>query len=255
MIYTDRTTYIPVSQYQQSTLQTEALTAASSTENTVDFATVLNTSCESRNQTSLDAIFKQAAATYNVSEDLLKAVAKQESNFQTDVVSSAGATGVMQLMPSTAKAMGVEDSLDPTQNIMGGAKLLSQLLNQYNGDTALALAAYNAGTGNVAKYGGIPPFKETQNYVAKVLGYLETGVTVPNTTVTTTTNTTTTTTTNTNTTVISPSVLGIGQAFHSNTNTASGSSSVFPYSLYMKFLDMYADITSSLYEDNQGGDR
>lgn len=120
----------------------------------------------------LDAIFKQAADKYGVSESLLKAVAKAESGFNANAVSSAGAIGIMQLMPSTASSLGVTDPYDATQNIMGGAKLLSRLLKKYNGNTSLALAAYNAGSGNVDKYNGIPPFKETQNYVKKVLAYL-----------------------------------------------------------------------------------
>lgn len=121
----------------------------------------------------LDDIFKEAASKYGVSENLLKAVAKAESGFNANAVSSAGAIGIMQLMPSTAASLGVTDPYDAAQNIMGGAKLLSRLLKKYNGDTSLALAAYNAGSGNVDKYGGIPPFKETQNYVSKVLAYLD----------------------------------------------------------------------------------
>ena len=121
----------------------------------------------------LESIFEKASEQYGVSKSLLIAVAKAESNFQTNCVSSAGAIGVMQLMPSTAASLGVSNPYDATENIMGGAKLLSQLLEKYNGNTSLALAAYNAGSGNVDKYGGIPPFKETQNYVSKVLGYLD----------------------------------------------------------------------------------
>ena len=130
---------------------------------------------------SMESIFKEASAAYGISEQLLKAVAKAESDFNPNSTSNAGAMGVMQLMPSTAKALGVTDAYDVRQNIMGGAKLLSQLLSKYNGDTSLALAAYNAGSGNVDKYGGIPPFKETQHYVSKILGYLNDGsVTIPN---------------------------------------------------------------------------
>ena len=130
----------------------------------------------------LEDIFSRAAQKYQVPENLLKAVAKVESNFQADAVSSAGATGIMQLMPSTAKGLGMTDSTDPEQNIMGGAKMLSQLLSQYDGDIKLTLAAYNAGAGNVAKYGGVPPFAETQAYVKKVMQYLDEDIAIPQTT-------------------------------------------------------------------------
>ena len=121
--------------------------------------------------TELESYFEKAAQTYGVDINLLEAVAKQESNFTADAVSSSGAVGIMQLMPQTAQSLGVTDSYDACQNIMGGAKYISSLLSKYNGDVSLALAAYNAGSGNVAKYGGIPPFTETQNYVSKVLAY------------------------------------------------------------------------------------
>lgn len=121
---------------------------------------------------SLDEIFTQASKKYNVSCDLLKSIAYTESNFKTDVVSQAGAVGVMQLMPTTASYLGVTNSYDPYQNIMGGAKLISSLLDKYDQNVDLALAAYNAGSGNVDKYNGIPPFTETQNYVTKVKKYL-----------------------------------------------------------------------------------
>ncbi|MDE5777217.1 MAG: lytic transglycosylase domain-containing protein [Lachnospiraceae bacterium] len=120
----------------------------------------------------MESIFQEASRAYGISENLLKAVAKAESDFNPNCTSSAGAMGVMQLMPSTAKTLGVKDAYNAHENIMGGAKLLSQLLQKYNGNTSLTLAAYNAGSGNVEKYGGIPPFKETQNYVKKILGYL-----------------------------------------------------------------------------------
>ncbi len=122
---------------------------------------------------SMDRLFEQAADRYGVDADLLKAIGKAESGFDPSVVSSAGAIGVMQLMPGTAQSLGVSNPYDAEQNIMGGAKYISQLLDKYDGDVQLALAAYNAGSGNVDKYGGIPPFGETQNYVNRVLGYMD----------------------------------------------------------------------------------
>lgn len=129
--------------------------------------------------TTLDAIFKKAADTYHVDVNLLKSMAKAESEFHNNSTSHCGAMGIMQLMPATAKYLGVKDAYDPEQNIMGGAKYISRLLKQYNGNVNLALAAYNAGSGNVKKYGGIPPFKETQNYVRKINGFMRKGVTIP----------------------------------------------------------------------------
>lgn len=120
---------------------------------------------------SLDQIFEKASQKYGVPVNLLKAIGKQESNFNPKAESRCGAQGIMQLMPATAKGLGVTDSFDPEQNIMAGAKYIASKIKKYDGDVKLALAAYNAGSGNVAKYGGIPPFKETQNYVKKVMGY------------------------------------------------------------------------------------
>lgn len=120
-------------------------------------------------ETVYDEYFEDASEKYGVPVDLLKAVAKVESDFKPTVVSSSGAVGIMQLMPATARSMGVEDSYNPQQNIYGGAKLLSILLEQFDGDVDCALAGYNAGAGAVERAGGVPSY--AQDYVDKVLGY------------------------------------------------------------------------------------
>jgi cell wall-associated NlpC family hydrolase len=116
-------------------------------------------------------LFTQAGARYGVDPSLLAAVASQESGFDAGAVSPAGAEGLMQFMPSTAQGLGV-DPLDPASSVDGAAKYLSGLQNRF-GSTSLALAAYNAGPGAVSRYGGIPPYAETQNYVRSVLGKAE----------------------------------------------------------------------------------
>jgi len=189
---------------------------------------------------TMDEIFQEASERFNVPVDLLKAIGKQESNFNANAVSRCGAQGVMQLMPATAKELGVTDAFDAEQNIMGGAKYISSLLKKYEGNTTLALAAYNAGSGNVRKYGGIPPFEETQNYVKKVMGYYGQG----STEIASTDNNTTTATKITRVAVSTTPVIQSNTAFLLTGNTESSSGaiqdldSLFTYEEYMRFIEL-----------------
>jgi soluble lytic murein transglycosylase-like protein len=119
-----------------------------------------------------DRIIDEAARLYKLDPGLIKAVMQSESAFNAMAVSPVGALGLMQLMPDVAKELGATDPLDPRQNIMAGSKYLRQLLDSQGGNVRLALASYNAGPGNVAKYRAIPPFKETRDYVKKVTALL-----------------------------------------------------------------------------------
>ena len=118
----------------------------------------------------IDRCIRKASRNYHLSSRLIQAVIQAESNYQAGAVSPAGAQGLMQLMPGTANELGVTDPFDIEQNIDGGARYLRKMLDMFNGDERLALAAYNAGPGTVLRHGGIPPYRETQEYVERVLG-------------------------------------------------------------------------------------
>jgi soluble lytic murein transglycosylase-like protein len=120
-----------------------------------------------------DSVIEQASERYGIDPAVLHGLIQQESGFDPNAQSGAGASGLTQLMPGTASSMGVANPLNPTESIEGGARYLSQLMSQFGGNTEDALAAYNAGPGAVQQYGGIPPYAETQSYVSKVLGYAE----------------------------------------------------------------------------------
>jgi soluble lytic murein transglycosylase len=122
---------------------------------------------------ALDELIRSASGRYNVDADLVRAVIKTESDFNTNARSNKGAMGLMQLMPDTARLHNVSDAYDPNENVEGGVRHLRMLLERYQGDLELSLAAYNAGAGAVEKHGGIPPYNETREYVRKVLRFYD----------------------------------------------------------------------------------
>lgn len=124
---------------------------------------------------SLKALIEKAASDNGVDPALLDALVAQESSYNPAAVSSKRAVGLTQLMPDTARGLGVTDPFDPAQNLQGGAKYLSQMLKRFNGNVESALAAYNAGPGAVQRYGGVPPYKETQDYVRKIISHYQGG--------------------------------------------------------------------------------
>ena len=123
---------------------------------------------------SYEELIRAASGRYNVDADLIRAVIKAESDFRSNARSQKGAVGLMQLMPETARLQNVADVYDPSENVEGGVRHLKMLLERYQGDLQLSLAAYNAGSAAVEKHGGIPPFAETKEYVRRVLRFYDT---------------------------------------------------------------------------------
>lgn len=163
-------------------LSTSASTATANSSypqtSNADFATALQTATTASSVSGAgngessvyDPLIEQAAARNGLDPALLHGLIQQESGFDPNATSSAGASGLTQLMPGTASSLGVANPLDPAESIEGGARYLGQLMSQFSGNAEDALAAYNAGPGAVQQYGGVPPYAETQSYVTKVLG-------------------------------------------------------------------------------------
>ena len=155
----DQTADAPASEHSRPTPPS----ASSDGDGAADSATPLS---------PYEDIIREAALKYGVDPDLVRAVIRTESNFNPLAKSRAGAKGLMQLMPRLAKELGISNPFDPRENVLGGTKYLSKLLDRHDGNVSLALASFNAGPRNVTKYKGIPPFKETRGYVKKITGLL-----------------------------------------------------------------------------------
>lgn len=144
-------------------------TPQTSLQNALTEATAVQANTQVSSKSQILNVVSQISKKYDVDEKLVQALIKQESGFNPKAKSKSGAIGLMQLMPATAKNLGVKDPYNTVQNVEGGVKYLKSMLNKYNGNVILALAAYNAGPGAVDKYSGVPPYKETQNYVKNIL--------------------------------------------------------------------------------------
>lgn len=161
--------------FQAGNLRAESPASSEKAETSTDCHLAL---CEtdprlSRSATKFSEIIAEAAEAYGVKAELIRAIIHAESAFNPKAESHRGARGLMQLMPATARSLGVSNRFDPEQNIMAGTRYFRQLLDRVDGKVNLALAAYNAGMRNVRKYGGVPPFRVTRKYVRNVLDYYE----------------------------------------------------------------------------------